>query len=367
MSAEALSVRVSLGWAGFDLDVDETLPLEGVTALFGPSGSGKSTLLRVLAGFERPRDGRVSFGSQTWLDTRGGVFVPPHRRPVGYLFQDARLFPHLNVLGNLRFAEQRRADDAGYTFDDVVAAIELGGLLERRVDGLSGGERQRVALARTLLAHPRLLLLDEPLAAIDHARKAELLPYLEGLPGRFGIPTVYVSHDIDEVARLADRIIVLESGRVRQHGPAAAVFQELDLEPLSGRFEAGAVFEGQVVARDERLRLCEVAIPGATLSVPLQGRAATSQTVRLRIRARDVALATRHPEGISIRNVLGGVIGELEAVPGTAFVEVRVLLSGGPAGHPGIPARITRAAAEELALAAGMPVYVLVKSVSFDA
>ncbi|MDZ7642957.1 MAG: ATP-binding cassette domain-containing protein [Woeseiaceae bacterium] len=207
--------------------------LDGVTGLFGASGSGKSTLLRLIAGLERADDGHVRFAGKPWQDA--GTFVPPHRRPVGYVFQDARLFRHLDVAGNLRFAARRRSDDgAGPQFDEVVAACDLDPLLDRDVRALSGGEQQRVALARTLLCGPRLLLFDEPLAALDAARKHDILPYIESLQARFGIPAIYVSHSMDEIVRLADRVIVLADGRVQARGPTVPVLDGLAL-PSAGR------------------------------------------------------------------------------------------------------------------------------------
>lgn len=365
VSADVLTLQVAIDFPAFRLRVDERVRLSGVTALFGPSGSGKSTLLRAIAGFERPGGGRIDLAGAVWFDAGRGIDVAAYRRPVGYMFQDARLFPHLSVAGNLRFADRRgRGAGAGYTYDDVVAATEIGGLLGRGVDGLSGGERQRVALARTLLIRPRLLLLDEPLAAIDRGRKADLLPYLEQLPERFGIPALYVSHDIDEVAQLADRILVLDHGRVIHHDAAAAVFDRLDLQPLAGRFEAGSVLEGHLVRQDARLHLGYVDVGGVELSVPLDQPAEPGHRVRLRIRARDVALATEPPHGISIRNVLPAVLGALDDQPGTAYVEASAVLSRGSGAPVRIRARVTRAAVEALGLQVGMPVYVLVKSVS---
>jgi len=259
MSAESLSIRVQLAFPGFELDVDERLSLDGVTAVFGPSGSGKSTLLRAVAGFETPRAGRIAAADQLWFDSRSGTDLPPHRRPVGFLFQDARLFAHLDVAGNLAFADKRsRRGQRAFDLDEVVAAFDLEPLLKRPAAALSGGEKQRVALARTLLARPKLLLLDEPLSALDRERKAEILPYLEQIPKRFSVPALYVSHAIDEVTRVADDVLVLAAGRVRAYGPAEPIVERLDLEPLTGRFEAGVLLHGRVAAHDSRLALTHV-------------------------------------------------------------------------------------------------------------
>ena len=362
MSAEVLSVRLQLGFPGFELDIAEDIALAGVTAVFGPSGSGKSTLLRTIAGFDRPRSGRIACGADTWFDGVAGIDVAPHRRAVGFMFQDTRLFAHLDVAGNVAFAERRRRPAHRHLERaDVVAALDLAPLLERRVDALSGGERQRVALARTLLSGPRVLLLDEPLTALDRERKAEILPYLENLPRTFGIPTLYVSHDIDEIAHLADRALVLAGGRTQMHDSVAAAVERLDLQTVAGRFDAGVLVEGRIARHDTRLRATFVELDGDTLTMPLVEHLPLGDRIRLRIRARDVAVAIREPEGLSIRNVFAGRLASLTADPQTGFVDALVETRGGR-----IRARLTRAAVEDLALTAGMPVFALVKSVTFD-
>jgi molybdate transport system ATP-binding protein len=235
MTGLDLATRIS--FRDFELDVSHRFALDGITALFGPSGCGKSTLLRIIAGLEEKAGGRIAFGGEVWLDTASRIFVPPHLRGVGYVFQDARLFPHLSVEGNLRYAARRSAGiDHRIAFDDVVAALDLGPLLSRRTGALSGGERQRVAMGRTLLARPRLLLMDEPLAALDIQRKAEILPYIERLPERFGVAVIYVTHAIDEVVRLARRMVVLGAGRKIADGSVAEVLERLDIQPATGRF-----------------------------------------------------------------------------------------------------------------------------------
>ena len=355
-----LAMDFRLQRADFGLAVKVEVPLEGVTAVFGASGSGKTTLLRAVAGFERPDWGRVVAGSETWFDSAKRTDLPPHRRPAGFMFQDTRLFTHLDVAGNLAFAAQRAsAGGGGFDRADVVTALDLEPLLHRRTGSLSGGERQRVALGRTLLTRPRILLLDEPLAALERDRKADILPYLEEALGRFGIPTLYVSHDIDEVARFADRMLLLSAGQVQAHGPTPQMLERLDLQPAMGRFEAGVLLGGRVLRRDPRLHLTWVDVGGDEIAVP-ETTGAGGTEVRLRIRARDVALATCRPEGISIRNVLPGTL--LELTPGDApgFVEALVQLRGAR-----IRSRLTLAAVEELRLAPGMAVFALVKTVSF--
>ena len=361
MSDDNLVLDIRLQLDGFELSIDTTVELDGVTAVFGPSGSGKSSLLRTIAGFERPDGGRISCGSEVWHDSASSHHTPPHLRPVGYMFQDARLFSHLNVAGNLDYARKRNSGDAPMDFAHVLDALDLNALLERSVSVLSGGERQRVALGRTLLTAPRLLLLDEPLAALDQARKEDILPYLERLPRDFGIPTLYVSHDIDEVAHLADRILVLANGRLRAAGPTADILERFDLAPYTGRFEAGVLVEGEVSGHDERLRLTAIDLHGATLTVPISADAPVGQRVRLRIRARDVALATRAPEGLSIRNVLPGTIVKIELDHESGSAETIIDVGG-----PRIRARLTIAAVEDLALQEGLPVYALIKSVGLQ-
>ncbi len=361
MSVDVLDLNARVRLSDFELVIDESLELSGVTAVFGPSGSGKSTLLRTIAGFEQPQTGSISCAGEVWFDSAGGINVPPHRRSVGYMFQDARLFSHLDVDGNLKFAQKRRGSIDNLTVEHVVDVLDLGALLERSVDALSGGERQRVALGRTLLTVPRLLLLDEPLSALDQARKEDILPYLENLPREFNIPTLYVSHDIDEVAHLADRMVVLANGSVKAQGQTAAILERFDLEPYTGRFEAGVLVEGEVTSHDDRLHLTRVDLHGATLTIPMAADAPVGERVRLRIRARDVAIATRPPQGLSIRNVLPGTLLKIVIEPenGTAQTIIDV-------GGPRIRARLTLAAVEDLNLREGLPVYALIKSISLD-
>lgn len=353
-----LSVEVRHALPGFSLELAHDFALEGITALFGPSGAGKSTLLRILAGFEREARAQVRHDGEVWQDER--TFLPPHRRGVGYMFQDGRLFPHLDVAGNLRYAERRSKARPGPRFGDVVDALGLAPLLDRRTGMLSGGERQRVALGRTLLARPRLLLADEPLTALDARRKAEILPLLAELPVRFGVPVIHVTHALDEVVRLADRMVVLSAGRLRAAGGVREILERLDLQDETGHFEAGVALDGVLTGHDPAFRLSRVAIAGQHLDMP--GIAVPPGTpVRLRVRARDVALATRKPSEISIRNILEGTLVEIVEEPDTAFAETLVDIGG-----QRLRARLTRAAVADLGLAPGMRVFALVKSVSFD-
>lgn len=361
--ADSLSLKVDLRLEDFSLRLEEQLPASGVTAVFGPSGSGKSSLLRAIAGFEMPRIGHIALKEDVWFDSERGVNLPPYKRPVGFLFQDARLFTHLDVAGNLEFAEQRsRTRRNGIEFDDLVDSLDLAELLPRRVDKLSGGERQRVALARTLLTRPQLLLLDEPLSALDAGRKAEILPYLDRVQERFHLPTLYVSHDIDEVAHIADHVLVLVKGRSRMRGGVLQIFERLDLDMVEGRFEAGVLVEGCIDSHDERLRLTYASVAGDQLAIPLMSELESGTSVRLRIRARDVSIATLRPEALSIRNVLPGKLIELHTDPDSGQVDATVRLRGAE-----VRARLTRAAVEELGLAQGRDVFVLIKSVGLAA
>ncbi len=360
MSAEHLSLNVKTAFDGFDIDIAETLTLDGATAIFGASGAGKTTLMRSIAGFQTPQSGRIALGDEAWFDSAQKINLPAWRRPAGYMFQDGRLFAHLTVRGNLAFADQR-SPGGQYARDHIVDAFALAPLLDRRVTSLSGGECQRVALARTLLSRPRLLLLDEPLAALDRKRKSEILPYLKDLPQRFGAPTLFVSHDIEEVAQLADNILLLANGRVDAYGAAADIISMLDLEPVTGRYDASTLLEGRVAGHDQSLRLTRVALGGAIITMPINDRLADGDAVRLRIRAQDVAIATTKPEGISIRNALPGAVHAITEQSGTAFAEIFIDI-----GDACLRSRITRASVADLGLAEGMPVYALIKSVSFD-
>jgi molybdate transport system ATP-binding protein len=350
--ALAIDIRFAIG--GFALEVAQAIPLAGVTALFGQSGSGKSTLLRVIAGLERGGRGRVAFGAETWQDARR--FVPPERRGVAVVFQDTRLFPHLSVRGNLDFARRRARGLGGPALDEVVAAFDLGPLLDRRPAALSGGEASRVAIARALLSAPRLLLLDEPLAALDEAKKAEIMPYLERLRDARGVPIVYVSHALAEVARLADGMVVLRGGRVVRSGPAAEVLSDPEAVPSLGVREAGALVSGRVL-RHHADGLSEIAVSAGSLLLPRLG-AAPGAAVRVRIEAQDVMLAREEPRRISALNVLPGTVAALRRGEGPGVVvQLRC-------GADLVLARITRRSADALALAPGVPCWAVIKTMA---
>jgi len=357
MAEVALRHRFADG--GFAIDVDFVAPPRGVTALFGPSGCGKSTILAGVAGLLRPQQGRVVLDGTTVLDSQAGIHLPPERRRCGVVFQDARLFPHLSVETNLRYGLRRAPRDAeGPDFAEVVALLGIGHLLARRPARLSGGERQRVALGRALLSRPRVLLMDEPLAALDAARRAEVLPFLARLRDAARLPILYVTHALDEVDALADHLVLLEAGRVLAAGPVAALAARTDL-PLAARRDAGVLVDC-TVAEQGRGGLTRLDFRGGTLVTTLHP-GAPGQRLRVRIRARDVAVAVEEPRGISTQNIFQGIVAEIQ--PAAEGPEVFLRLAVGPTD---ILARITRDSVERLSLHPGMAIWALVKAVTFD-
>lgn len=333
--------------------------LPGITALFGPNGCGKTTLLRMIAGLEPGTTGTITCNGQNWHD--GRKTIPPHKRNIGFVFQDARLFEHLSVARNLKFAE-KRANPNGPEIHthDVTATFDLSGLLNKKPAHLSGGERQRVAIARALISRPQLLLMDEPLSALDVRRRAEILGFIEAIPQQFSIPILYVTHAIDEVARLANNIVLMDKGTIVAQGPVEETLARLDLPPLTGRFEAGTVLTGCIGRTDEQFALTVVHVGDQQITVPKLDLP-MDQHIRLRIRARDVAIATKEPTGISIRNVLRATIAEIAPEPQTAFAEIRLDVEG-----QSLRSRITRASLNDLALQPGKPVLALIKSIAMD-
>ena len=353
-----VSVRHRLG--AFSLDVSFGAQVPGVTALFGPSGSGKSTVLLTVAGLLRPQAGRVALGGTVLLDTAARIDVPAERRRCAVVFQDAKLLPHMTVESNLRYGARRAPREAsGPEFAEVVDLLGIAPLLRRRPRALSGGERQRVALGRALLARPRLLLMDEPLAALDAPRRAEILDFLERLRDVARVPVLYVTHALDEVDRLADTLVLLDAGRVLAAGPVDALAARTDLPVLSGRRDAGAVLFCTVAAHDAGRGLTRLAFPGGRLQVPLRPEAVGAR-LRLRLRARDVAVATEAPRGFSSHNVLPGTVSATAPFgPHEAFVTIQV-------GPTPLLARLTRDAVGTLGLLPGKAVFAVVKSTAFD-
>ena len=331
-----------------------------IVALFGRSGAGKSTLVQALAGIAKPARGRIAINDRALFDSARGIDLPPERRRVGYVFQDALLFPHLDVRGNLAYGE--RLTIPGERFVDrerIVALLGLESLLARRPATLSGGEKQRVAIGRALLASPQVLLLDEPLASLDGARKAEILAYIEILRDELRLPMVYVSHAIEEVTRLADRVVVIADGAVAADGPPAEVLSLPEYGALAGRFEMGAVIEARVASHDARYELTTLAFAGGDLVVPNLD-ALPGEPVRVRIRARDVSLALERPSRLTVQNILPATVQSVGREFG-AIVDVALDVRG-----TGLVARVTRKAADELRLAPGLAVFALVKAVSID-
>jgi molybdate transport system ATP-binding protein len=350
-----LALDITLERPAFALTVRQTVALDGITAVCGPSGSGKTTLLRIVAGLEEAARGTVAFDGTLWQD--GKRRVPPHRRDVGYVFQDGRLFTHLTVEQNLRFALDRTRPRTGRRIglDEVVSALDLQPLLARRSISLSGGEQQRVAIGRALLASPRLMLMDEPLSSLDVNRKREIIPHIERLPSTFGVPVLYVTHNIDEVARLAADVLLLVEGRVVAHGKVADVLERIDLSGLTGGDEVGAVLQAHVASHRDGVAALSLGLQ--TLHVPIT-EARVGAPVRVRIQARDVAIATVRPQRLSIRNVLDATIIEIDL---DASVYVELLLT---VDQQHLRARITRDAYEDLQLAPGQRVFALIKSVA---
>jgi molybdate transport system ATP-binding protein len=355
-----LDVAVEKRLGGFEVDARFSCETSGIVALFGRSGAGKTTLVNMLAGLLRPDRGRIAINGATLFDSERGLDLPPERRRLGYVFQEGRLFPHLSVRSNLSYGLRRVAPGERHIgLQQIVALLGLDAHLERRPRDLSGGEKQRVALGRALLANPRLLLMDEPLAALDQARKEEILPFIERLRDELAIPIVYVSHVMPEIVRLADTMVLMSEGRVMAVGALDDLTSRLDLRPLTGRYEAGAVLAARVEGQDERFALTELSFTGGRLLVPRLELPAGAE-LRLRIRARDVALALERPQGTSILNVFPCVVRDIGADEG-AQVDLRLDACGAA-----LWARITRRSLEDLHLRPGSKVFALVKAVAID-
>ncbi len=358
----ALSVDLGARLGGFSLDVQFSVPARGVTALFGASGAGKTSVVNALAGILRPTRGQIRMGDTTWFDGARGIDLPISERAVGYVFQDARLFPHLSVAANLNYGlvrARRRGRVGRIAFDGVVELLGLAGLLGRKPHGLSGGERQRVALGRALLCQPELLLMDEPLAGLDAPRKAEVLPYIERLRDDFGLPILYVSHSVEEITRLASHVVLLAQGRCVASGSLLSIMADPHYAPLIGRYEAGSVLECTVAGHDAAFELTTLAFADGTLIVP-HVDLAPGAPVRVRLRAREVALALAPTDGLSISNQLPGRVSAVIERQGP-YSEVVVDL-----GTTLIRALVTRHSCQRLGLGQGTPVWALIKSVALD-
>ncbi len=354
MSGIEVSIKSRLG--PFHLDVAFTAPAQGVTALFGRSGSGKTSVLRAVAGLVRAPQARIRINDHIWQDENR--FVPTHRRPLGYVFQEASLFPHLSVKSNLEYGMRRVSkDQQRIPFHDVVELLGIAALLTRATNRLSGGERQRVAIARALLTSPRLLLMDEPLSALDHGAKQTILPYLENLHDEFGIPSLYVSHDHNEGARLADHMVVLDQGRVVASGKAAPLLTRLDL-PLSGYDDASALLEGYISAHDLTYHLTWVSLQGNRVAVSREDLP-VGHHARIQIQARDVSLSMHAHADTSILNILPCRVIDTHDISQSQML-VRLELEDGQT----LLSRITRRSAMGMGIHEGMALYAQVKSVA---
>ncbi|PTT31873.1 molybdenum ABC transporter ATP-binding protein [Pseudomonas sp. HMWF021] len=355
-----IDARLKITYSGFSLDVGLHLPGRGVTALFGHSGSGKTTCLRCIAGLERAEHGFIQINDEVWQDSENGVFVPPHKRALGYVFQEASLFPHLSVLANLQFGlkripkAQRRVDMAQAT-----ELLGIGHLLARHPQHLSGGERQRIGIARALLTSPKLLLMDEPLAALDSQRKGEILPYLQRLHDELDIPVLYVSHAQDEVARLADHLVLLSEGKALASGPIGETLARLDL-PMAMGDDAGVVIEGQVSAYDGEYQLLTLQLPATDLSIRVTHEPmAVGQPLRCKVQARDISLTLHSNEVSSILNRLPVTVISEQTADNTAHVLIRLDAGGTP-----LLARITRFSRDQLGVHAGQQLWAQIKAVA---
>ncbi|MCO8164876.1 molybdenum ABC transporter ATP-binding protein [Pseudomonas sp. 21LCFQ010] len=358
--SDGLQIRLKLAFSNFALDVDLDLPGQGVTALFGHSGSGKTTCLRCVAGLEQAASAFIQVNGEVWHDTARRTFVPTYKRALGYVFQEASLFAHLSVRGNLEFGQKRVATTQRVVqMDQAVELMGIGHLLDRQPDKLSGGERQRVGITRALLTSPRLLLLDEPLAALDGKRKAEILPYLERLHSELRIPMLYVSHSQDEVARLADHLVLMSEGQAIASGPLQQTLARLDL-PIAMQADAGVVIEGVTSGYDSDYQLLTLNLPGSNQTMRIaHAPQAIGSRLRFKVQARDVSLTRQPDEHSSILNRLPVVVIKEVTADHPAHVMVQL-----DAGGTLLLARITRYSRDLLQLQPGQPLWAQIKSVA---
>jgi molybdate transport system ATP-binding protein len=351
-------IQLRLSRTDFELSVDLSFPAQGITILSGPSGSGKTTVLRCVAGLERASDGVVTIAGQTWQDSSTSLFKPTWQRPLGYVFQEASLFEHLDVKGNLEFGLKRiQSISAKKSLEDSIDLLGIRALLARRPDALSGGERQRVAIARALATQPRLLLLDEPLSALDVARRQEILPWLEKIRDELGTPMLYVTHSADEIVRLADHLVVMDHGRVTISGPTATVLASVNSPIMIGE-DVSVLLNARITERDEQWNLLKVEFDGAGLWAGDNGMPLHTN-VKVRVLARDVSLTAKEPQGTSIQNHLHGIVESItqDTHPSQALVRIKC-------GNTLIVARVTRKAVAALDLFAGASVWAQVKAVA---
>ncbi|WP_136661170.1 molybdenum ABC transporter ATP-binding protein [Nitratireductor sp. XY-223] len=353
----SLEVRIHSRLGSFEIAAEFEAGA-GVTALFGHSGSGKTSILKMIAGLVRPQSGRIMAEGRTLFDSDTGTDLAPPKRRIGMVFQDARLFPHMSVGRNLTYGRWAGNRGSGADFRRITELLGIEALLDRYPATLSGGEMQRVAIGRALLADPALLLMDEPLASLDQERKREILPYLEEVRDEMGLPIVYVSHEVDEVARLADTLVLLSDGKVLGSGDAVEMFSKLEFGPALGRHEASSLLSGTISGIDAQYGLCEISLSEENRLFLVSERAQVGDRLRMRVKARDVALSLKAPEGVSVRNVLPATVRDF-ARDESPFVEI-VLDVGGQA----LRARITRHAFDALGIRPGLPVFAMIKSVA---
>ena len=363
----SIHLQIQLNRSAFMLDVDLQLPGQGITAIFGASGSGKTTLLRAVAGLEKNQQGRIQIGAHIWQDTQQGIDLPTWQRPLGYVFQESSLLPHLTVSDNLNFGLKRALKTSGNAQPDAAKALQasiellgIGNLLQRMPDQLSGGERQRVAIARAIAMQPQLLLMDEPLASLDAARRQEIFPWLSKLRDELKMPMLYVTHSADEVARLADHLVVLDKGNVKAQGPVSTVLTQV-VNPVVVGEDAGALIAGRIGQVDTQWHLSRIDFEGGCVWMRDAGLP-VGKAVRIRILARDVSLATSEPQNTSIQNQLLGTIQSI--TPDAHPSQVMVVLK---CGAEEVMARVTKRAVDELGLQVGQPVWAQVKSVALVA
>ncbi len=351
-----ITARFDLDYGSFRLNVDLHLPGTGITVLFGPSGSGKTTLLRCIAGLQKAQQGLLAINGEVWQDSERGLFIPTHKRALGYVFQEANLFPHLTVKGNLQFGLKRIGNSRNHDLAHILALLGIEHLLDRTPDRLSGGERQRIAIARALALNPKILLMDEPLASLDFKRKQEILPFLNDLHQELNIPVIYVTHSQQEVAQLADHLVIMEAGKVLATGPLSETLSRLDT-PLAQDREASTVWQAKIIGHDDQFHLTNMGFDGGIISLPtLVGK--VGMPLRLQIHARDVSITLQAPTATSILNVLpASVTGIVDDDSGQTVVGLRV------GGQP-LLAHITQKSARLLNLQIGMSVYVQIKGTS---
>ena len=358
-----LEIAAERQLGGFRLDIRLGVPSHGVSALFGRSGSGKTSLVNMLAGLVRPDRGRITLDDTVLFDSESGADLPPERRRLGYVFQEDRLFPHLSVRNNLLYGRRRApVREGAATAEEIIDLLGIGHLLDRRPASLSGGEKQRVAIGRALLAHPRLLLMDEPLASLDAARKEEILPFIERLRDDLRLPIVYVTHDLSEIVRLADTVALVADGSITAVGTVDDILGRTDLRLLTGSYEGGALVRARVESHDDRFGLTLLAFDGGHLRTA-RIDAPIGADVRVNVRARDVSIALTPPPDVSILNILRARIVEMTDNDRGQF---DLKLSVGERQRVTIWARLTARSVHDLRLGVGRDVFALVKAVAID-